>query len=116
MLLRFQDDKLRRALREGTLVIDCVDVRLTGVMRSGQPAKTFQGGASIHVDPGNVIVGRLVWPEGMHPFVNIMRSQEVHPGQLLPDTYFFALEATDVDGNIWKNQKVEVEFEPRRTS
>lgn len=111
----FKDDKVRRALREGALVIDCVDVSLTGTLRLGTPPQTIRGVASIHVNPDEAIVGRVVWAQGTHPFVNILRSQDVRLGQLLPAGYFFELEATDVHGTVWKNPKVSVEFEPGKS-
>jgi hypothetical protein len=112
------DEHFRRAILGGDAVIDCVEIKLT---RNGSGAPlVYAGTGSILFDPEKGAETRLVIPrrsaDPYDPLAGILGQQELVSGKLIPDSHYYALEATDVAGNIWKHPATKVDVEERLNS
>lgn len=106
------DDALKQFL-SGELLIDCIDVKL--VQRDVDLPRTFVCQGVMVVSPAAGIRLRLivpnVGPNRYDPIDGVFEQQEVRPGQIIPDHFYYRLEATDFFGNLWASPSVQVRFE-----
>lgn len=95
----------------GNLVIYCsvIELEQCGVISA---AKTYVGSGSITLDPREGFTGSLVSAARVHLFTQLMVDQELVAGEVLPESFFYRLRATAVDGTIWTNPKVVVSLQP----
>lgn len=112
------DDDFKRDVLSGEAVFDCVEIKLT--RNGGGASLVYAGPGSIVFHPDKGAQARLVIARGpadtYDPFQGIRAHQELISGQLIPDSHYFALQATDVAGNFWTHPSTKVEVEERLAS
>ena len=48
----------------------------------------------------------------VHMFAQLLEDQKLVSGEIIPDSYFYRLQATSVDGTTWNNPKVAIRLSP----
>ena len=94
----------------GNFVLHCsvIELEQCGVTSA---AKTYAGSGSITLDPQKGFKGSFV-AAPMHLFTQLMVDLELVVGEIVPDSYFYRLRATAVDGTTWTNPKVGIRLQP----
>lgn len=103
--------KIKERFLAGNLVLHCSSIRLEqcGV---GAAPKIYSGTGSLQLDPRKGFSGSFVSLVSLHPFAQLLDHQNLISGQIVPDSYFYSLVATSVDGKTWSNPKVAIELGP----
>ncbi|MDM0109898.1 hypothetical protein QTH97_33650 [Variovorax sp. J22R24] len=103
--LSLADETFKAAFVSGEFFVDCVAIKLTR-NGPGSPAGYSAPGA-LAVTPARGATTRLVVPRDASnpydPLAFFKESQSLTLGQIVPDHNYFALEATDTAGNVWKH-------------
>jgi hypothetical protein len=95
----------------GNFVLHCSLIKLDqcGVMTA---PKTYSGSGSITLNPREGFAGSFVSPAPVHIFAQLMEDQKLVSGEIIPDSHFYRLQATSVDGTTWTNPKVAIRLNP----
>lgn len=92
----------------GNLVLDCPRIVITQNKTTGP--KTFEGPGMITLKADGRFAVRLYVnsPPGASHVIKAMFSMDanVSPGELIPDEYFYTMEATDLRGITWRNPSI----------
>lgn len=109
------DDDFKIAFLEGKLSIDCLEIKLIQKGTTEPHVYTLPG--YILANPVSGAEARLVCKRDLgssyDPFANIKQAFSVNSGELLPDSHYYRLEATDVAGNVWTNPAVMLKVDHR---
>lgn len=109
------DQAFKEAFVEGRLAIDCLEIKLTR-NGPGEPSSLTCTGW-LQASPENGLEARLVIARGAHQpydmFAAMHEQAELRSGKLLPPSHYFALDATDVSGNVWRNPSASVHIDHR---
>jgi hypothetical protein len=95
----------------GDLVLYCSLIRLDQCGVTTAP-KTYSGSGSITLNPREGFAGNFVSPASVHMFAQLMEDQKLISGEIVPDSYYYRLQATSVDGTTWTNPKVAIRLNP----
>ena len=106
------NDEFLKQYAAGDLVLDCPHI----VIRQNKmsDAKTFEGPGMITLNGGDRFALRLYVnsPPGTSHVIKSMFSKaaSVPAGELIPDEYFYSMEATDLRGINWCNPSITLNF------
>lgn len=94
----------------GNFVLHCpfIELEQCGVTSA---AKIYAGSGSITLDPREGFTGSFVTAAPVPLFTQLMVDQELVIGEIVPDSYFYRLRATAVDGTTWINPKVGISLQ-----
>ncbi|MBN9421820.1 MAG: hypothetical protein BGO63_10250 [Candidatus Accumulibacter sp. 66-26] len=113
--LSLTDQALKDSFVEGSLVIDCLEIKLNR-NGPGEPS-SFASAGFLLASPEQGIEGRFVIARSSHQpydmFASMREQSELRSGQLIPPSRYFALEARDIAGNLWINPSATVAIEHR---
>lgn len=103
------DDGFKTAFLEGTLAIDCLEIKLT--QKGATEPREFCATGFILVSAENGAEARMVIKRDHKSapydlFTNMSEALSVRSGELFPVSFFYRLEATDIAGNVWTNPSV----------
>lgn len=109
MRISLDDDDFKNAFLSGKLVIDCTEIKLT--QHDTDHPRIYAAPGFMEVSPQDGVKIRMVCKREANdrydPFA--MKYSEVEAGVLLSKKYFYKLEVTDVYGNLWTNEKVDID-------
>ncbi|MDM0008380.1 hypothetical protein QTI51_26650 [Variovorax sp. J22G73] len=112
------DEQFKTAFVDGKFVIDCIEIKLT---QNGADAP------ATYSSPGYLLTGpeigaecRLVClrkeGETLDIFGSLKRVADLRSGRIIPDTYYYMLEACDVAGNTWTHPAASIVFQEHADS
>lgn len=108
MRISLDDDDFKNAFLSGKLVIDCTEIKLT--QHDTDHPRIYIAPGFMEVSPQDGVKIRMVCKreanDRYNPFA--MKYSEVEAGVLLSKKYFYKLEVTDVYGNLWTNEEVDI--------
>jgi hypothetical protein len=102
---------IKQQFISGSFVLHCSVIELEQCGATSV-AKTYAGSGSITLDPREGFTGNFVTAAPVHLFTQFMVDQELVIGEIVPDSYFYRLRATAVDGTTWINPKVAIRVQP----
>lgn len=112
------DDEFKTAFLEGTLAIDCLEIKL--IQKGVTEPREFSSTGFLLVSAANGAEARLVIkrdPEApFDHFANMAAELSVRSGELFPNSFFYRLEATDIAGNVWTNPSVRLTTDHQLTA
>lgn len=101
-------DAFKKSFLEGKLSIDCLEIKLT--QKGVTEPRVYLSPGFMLANPETGVEARLVFKRdpgsAYDPFGGIKEALSVSSGELLPESHFYRLEATDVAGNVWTNSAV----------
>ncbi len=107
--------EFKNAYVGGSLVIDCVEIRLT--QNGSETPRVYSSLGYIQVSPEHGVEARLVYPRDpsdvYDPMAAFRRINDFTSGVMLPDSNYYRLEARDVAGNVWTCPAVDLRREER---
>lgn len=113
--LTLENDKFKDAYVEGSLLLDCTEIRLT--QNGSETPCTYSSPGVIRVSPAHGVEARLVClrdpADAYEPMKAFMEASNLTSGVMLPDSIYYGLEARDVAGNIWTHPAVELKKDER---
>lgn len=113
--LTLDNNEFKDAYVGGSLVIDCVEIRLT--QNGSETPRVYSSLGFFLASPERGVEARLVCPrnstDAYDPIKAFMREGDYTSGVMLPDSHYYSLEAHDVAGNVWKHPAVELKREER---
>lgn len=102
-----------KELTRAGCTVDCSEIRLE---QNGGERRTWRLPGALNINFNEGISARLVSfgddRPMLCPFHSILVNQELRSGELIPESHFFTLTATDVDGHVWSNPSVKVREAP----
>ena len=114
MSLNIWDEDLIKSFIDGKLIIDCKEIKLT--QNTTENPEIWIGSGSLTIHPRNGISGRFICDRVLPPFYNVIKSSSLKSGELIPDSYYYSLSVTDVNGNVWINPVVDVKTQVHEIS
>lgn len=112
MLFSMSDEAFKKAISEGTLVIDCKQIQLT---QNGIKApRIFDGSGSLFFSKTIGIEARFISTSVSPPdskLKEFLESSSIRSGQLIPESHYFSLCAIDTFGQEWTCPSVSVKFD-----
>lgn len=109
MRISLDDDDFKNAFLSGKLVIDCVEIKLT--QHDTDNPRIYSAPGFMEISPQDGVKIRIICKREANdrydPFA--IKFSGLKAGVLLPKKYFYKLEATDVDGNLWMNEEVDID-------
>lgn len=107
------DLRFKTAFLDDKLLIECSEIKLTEARATNPRVYCAPGVIEVGVKTGakSCIVCKRDPSEHFNPMESIQRSMSLKSGQLIPDHYYFRLEATDGDGNVWTNPAVSLHIQ-----
>lgn len=109
MRISLDDDNFKNAFLSGKLVIDCVEIKLT--QHDTDNPRIYSAPGFMEISPQDGVKIRIICKreanDRYNPFA--IKFSGVEAGVLLSKKYFYKLEATDVDGNLWTNEEVDID-------
>lgn len=116
--LDLSDDGFKVAFLEGKLSIDCLEIKLT--QKGTGTHRMYSAPGFLLLSPQNGAEGRLVVKRGegnpYEPFQQLIESSKITAGELLPETFYYYLEAKDVTGNVWTCDSLSVKVDSRQNA
>lgn len=113
--LTLDKDEFKDAYVGGSLVIDCVEIRLT--QNASETPRVYSSIGFFRVSPEHGVEARLVCPryptDAYDPIKAFMRERGHTSGVMLPDSHYYRLEARDVAGNVWTHPAVDLKRDER---
>lgn len=103
--------KIKDRFIAGDFVLHCSMIKLDQCGVTTAP-KTYSGSGSIVLKPREQFIGSLVSPTRVDMFSQLIEEQKLVSGQIIPDTHFYRLKATSIDGTTWVNPKVAIRLSP----
>ncbi len=102
----------KTAFLNGNLVLECPEIKLTEGKPDNPRVYRASGVIEVGIQIGAkaCIVCNRDPAEPFNPMESIQRSMSVKSGQLFPNHYYFRMEATDSDGNVWTNPAVALQI------
>lgn len=96
--LHLSDDGFKVAFLEGKLSIDCLEIKLT--QKGTDKPRVYSAPGFLLLSPQNGAEGRLVVQRGEDnpyaPLQRLIESSKIAAGELIPETFYYRLEAKDV--------------------
>ena len=91
----------------GNLILHCSTLELRQLDQAKDP-KVYSGSGSIALNPNSRFYGSFISKVTVPMFAQMLEEQKLVSGVIIPDSYYFSLEATSYDGTVWRNPKVSV--------
>jgi len=103
--------QIKDSFISGDFVLHCSLIKLDQCGVATAP-KTYSGSGSITLKPREGFTGSFVLPTTVHMFAQLMEDQKLVSGEIIPDSHFYCLQATSVNGTTWINPKVAIRLNP----
>jgi len=99
--------QLKEGFLAGKLILHCSTIELRQCDQAKNP-KTYSGSGAIALSPVEGFYGSFVSQVIVPIFAQLLEDQKLTSGVIIPDSYYYSLEATSYDGTVWRNPKVAV--------
>lgn len=99
--------QLKEVFLAGKLILHCSTIELRQCDQAKEP-KIYSGSGAIALNPVEGFYGSFVSEVIVPMFAQLLEDQKLIRGEIIPDSYYYSLEATSYDGTVWKNPKVAV--------
>jgi hypothetical protein len=116
--LDLSDDGFKVAFLEGKLSIDCLEIKLT--QKGTDKPRVYSAPGFLLLSPQNGAEGRLVVQRGEDnpyaPLQRLIESSKMAAGELIPETFYYRLEAKDVTCNVWTCDSLSIKVDSRQNA
>jgi hypothetical protein len=103
--------RIKDSFISGSFVLHCSLIELNQCGVTAAP-KAYSGSGAITLNPQKGFAGSFVSLTPVHMFAQLMEDQNLVSGEIIPESYFYSLRATSVDGTTWTNPKVTIRLTP----